>query len=140
MLTEFTETDFWNYYTITNHIDKPRSTFKETFGRLRPERAGLMRRLLDADYELRQVKIIKLVHYEYIMLLTIETDPYHVTIRHHTSRCKRNRYNKGTIIIILIIIIIIIQFNYLLLVCCINSQKANYRCSTREYKIINITK
>jgi hypothetical protein len=33
-----------------------------------------------------------------------------------------------------------IQFNYLLLVCCINSQKANYRCSTREDKIINITK
>jgi hypothetical protein len=26
----------------------------------------------------------------------------------------------------------IIQFNSLLLVCCINSQKANYRCSTRE--------
>jgi hypothetical protein len=25
-------------------------------------------------------------------------------------------------------------------VCCINSQKANYRCSTREDKIINITK
>jgi hypothetical protein len=24
-------------------------------------------------------------------------------------------------------------------VCCINSQKANYRCSTREDKIINIT-
>jgi hypothetical protein len=35
----------------------------------------------------------------------------------------------------------IIQFNsLLLLVCCINSQKANYRCSTREDKIINITK
>jgi hypothetical protein len=41
---------------------------------------------------------------------------------------------------IIIIIIIIVQFNYLLLVCCINSLKANYRCSTREYKIINITK
>jgi hypothetical protein len=25
-------------------------------------------------------------------------------------------------------------------VCCINSQKANYRCGTREDKIINITK
>jgi hypothetical protein len=28
----------------------------------------------------------------------------------------------------------------LLLVCCINSQKANYRCSTRENKIINVNK
>jgi hypothetical protein len=33
-----------------------------------------------------------------------------------------------------------VQFSSLLLVCCINSQKANYRCSTREDKIINITK
>jgi hypothetical protein len=33
-----------------------------------------------------------------------------------------------------------IQFSSLLLVCCINSQKANYRCSTRENKIINVTK
>jgi hypothetical protein len=31
------------------------------------------------------------------------------------------------------------KFNSLLSVCCINSQKANYRCSTREDKIINIT-
>jgi hypothetical protein len=29
-------------------------------------------------------------------------------------------------------LIIIIQFNSLLLLCCINSQKANYRCSTRD--------
>jgi hypothetical protein len=28
-----------------------------------------------------------------------------------------------------------IQFSSLLLVCCINSQKANYRCSTRDNKI-----
>jgi hypothetical protein len=33
-----------------------------------------------------------------------------------------------------------VQFNSLLLVCCINSQMTNYRCSTREYKIINITR
>jgi hypothetical protein len=33
-----------------------------------------------------------------------------------------------------------IQFNSLLLACCINRQKANYRCSTREDKIINIKK
>jgi hypothetical protein len=32
------------------------------------------------------------------------------------------------------------EFNSLLLVYCINSQKANYRCSIRENKIINITK
>jgi hypothetical protein len=34
----------------------------------------------------------------------------------------------------------IILFNSLLLMCCINSQKANYGCSTREDKILNITK
>jgi hypothetical protein len=43
---------------------------------------------------------------------------------------KERRYNNNNSV----------QFNSLLLVRCINSQKANYRCSTKENKIINITK
>jgi hypothetical protein len=45
--------------------------------------------------------------------------------------CEKRRINNNNNLLLLLL---------LLLVCCINSQKTSYRCSTREDKIITITK